>query len=482
MPDTKAAPKLLEFERAVTATLLADVQLSPDGEQVAYVTTPASREDLTSVMSIWLVDDAGGTPRRLTTSDGLDAQPRWSPDGKRIAFISDRKERGKPQLYVLDLAGGEAIRLTEQPGGEGAPQWSPDGTKLAMLVKDPETDEEKKRKEERDDAKVADASWKRNALYILDVPADAATLTALPEARRLSPEGLNIGADSGVGLSSSYSWAPDSLGLVAIATPTPKADDGFHPDVVTFDLSGEMQTLGNYEGLWSRPIYRPDGSTIGFIACEDGAPAYFALSTIPATGGPAQAVLPGYAGSFHHFAWLPEGDRMLALVEEGQSHRLRIVDPEDHSAKLACDPTGRPGNSGGFFGVAPSLSADGKRMAFVWGDATTHANVWVADVNGEAKQLTDLNPWIRDYTFGKVREISWSAPDGLEIQGLVILPVGYEEGTRYPALLHIHGGPMAAWTHRFFAGGHDWGQLWRSAATRCCCPTRAAHRAAAAPS
>ena len=251
---------------------------------------------------------------------------------------------------------------------------------------------------------MADASWKRNGLYILDAPADAASLAALPEARRLSPEGLNIGADSGVGLSSSYLRAPDSQGLVAIATPTPKADDGFHPDVVTFDLSGEMQTLGNYEGLWSRPIYSPDGSTIGFIACEDGAP----WPTSRSAPSPPRAVRlrrccratrapsttsPGCPTATACWRWSRRA-RAIACASS-----TRKTTPPSWPATRPAGPATAAASS-----ASRPASADGKRLAFVWGDATTHADAWVADVNGEAKQLTDLNPWIRDYTFGEVRE------------------------------------------------------------------------------
>ncbi len=107
-------------------------------------------------MAIWLVDADGGKPRRLTTSDAIDNSPRWSPDGSRIAFISDRKERGKTQVYLMALAGGEAIRLTDAKGPVTAIQWSPDGSKLAFTAMPEEEEDEKKRKEERNDHKIID--------------------------------------------------------------------------------------------------------------------------------------------------------------------------------------------------------------------------------------------------------------------------------------------------------------------------------------
>ena len=117
-----ADTRMLSFEQAVSATVIADVQISPDGKQIAYVTTSASKEAEAPSMAVWLVDADGGAPRRLTTSDAADNSPRWAPDGRRIAFVSDRKERGKSQVYVMALAGGEAVRLTDAQGaGDGDP-------------------------------------------------------------------------------------------------------------------------------------------------------------------------------------------------------------------------------------------------------------------------------------------------------------------------------------------------------------------------
>ncbi|CAA9587342.1 MAG: tolB protein precursor, periplasmic protein involved in the tonb-independent uptake of group A colicins [uncultured Thermomicrobiales bacterium] len=448
----------LDFERAITATVVADVQISPDGRRVAYATTAASKEGALPSLTIWLVDAAGGPSRRLTTSGAINAAPRWSPDGRTLAFLSDRHEPGKPQLYVLPLDGGEAVRLTGLPGGVGEPQWSPDGTKLAFLAREAETEDEKKRREERDDPKVADAAWKRQILHVLDAPAEPTALAegALPEARRLSPEGLHIGLSINPN-PSGFSWAPDSAGLVAVVGRGPKADDNAIADLAAFDLHGGMRRLGSFEAVTGRPTYSPDGETIAFIACDGPAPAMFALQTLPAAGGAARVLLPGFRGSCYAHAPLPDG-RLLALFGEGQTHRLRLVDPAGGGAEPALAAGDGPEN-GGALGFALSVSADGRRVAFVRGDDRAHGDVHVAEIGGAARRLTDLNPWTREQRWGEVRDLAWTAPDGLEIEGLLVLPVGYREGRRYPLLLQIHGGPAGAWAHSLLAGWHDWAQF-----------------------
>jgi Tol biopolymer transport system component len=324
--------RILDFERAVSATTVTDVQIAPDGSAVAYVTSTASKEDEHPASQIWLVPADGGAPRRLTTSEAADGSPRWSPDGRRIAFVSDRKKRGTPQLYLLDLGGGEAIRLTDREGGVGGLEWSPDGRRIAFTARDAETEEEKKRREERDDARVVDEQIKRASLWVLDVPDDPATMDELPEAQRLSPEGMHVGGDAGPG----FSWAPGGSALVATVAPSPKADDTFRPDLITVSLEGEVKNLGQFEGLLSIPKFSADGSTIAFVAAEEVIPALFSLQTIPATGGDAHIVAPGYEGSFFAFHWLPgEASRRARTTASSSSTRRPASCPTPSSRSSA---------------------------------------------------------------------------------------------------------------------------------------------------
>ncbi|MEX2314221.1 MAG: hypothetical protein WD628_00790, partial [Thermomicrobiales bacterium] len=364
MADTR----MLSFEQAVSATVVADVQISPDGRQIAYVTTSASKEAELPSMAIWLADTDSGTSRRLTTSDAADNTPRWSPDGTRIAFISDRKERGKAQVYVLALAGGEAVRLTDAKGPVTAIQWSPEGRRLAFTAMSEEDEDEKKRKEERNDHKIIDDKPARAGLFVIDVPDDAAMLStdALPEPKRVSPEDLHVGTQAGRG----FDWAPDGNGFVAVVALTPKAHYGFAPDLVTFDLDGEMKILGTFEGLLATPAWSPDGSTIGFMGCEDVTPSFFALRTIPASGGESRVMVPKHEASFGGIQWLPDGGQVVTTVEQGERRTIGVVDLEQKTVKPLFDGPETPGSATLF-----SLSADGRRVAFVHSDATSYGDV-----------------------------------------------------------------------------------------------------------
>lgn len=446
--------RMLEFEKAVSATLIADVQISPDGEHVAYVTTPASKEGEYPCSEIWLATVADGSLRRLTTSEATDAAPRWSPDGRRILFASDRKKRGTTQLYLLSLDGGEAIRLTEGKGGVSPAAWSPDGSTIAFTVKEVESEDEKERKAQRDDAIQVDGNVRRSSLWIMQVPEDVSDIDPanLPEPKRISPEEVNIGSDFfGIG----FSWSPDGSRLVTATSKSPKPTDTFMPEIVTISTDGAITSLGHFEGVFHAPKFSPDGATILINAAEEVTPALYSLQTIPASGGEPTILAPGYHGSFYTFEWLPDGKRVVTGVELAERHVFQVLDIQTGAVTDAFEPF----DEGGTGAQLLSVSADGKRIAFVRSDQYSYGNVFVADIGGKPRQLTDVNPWVRDYQFGEVRDISWTAKDGLEIQGLLILPVGYEQGRQYPTLVHIHGGPQVSWTHRLYADWKWWGQF-----------------------
>ena len=457
MADTTART-LLDFERAITGTIVTDVRISPDGGRIAYVTALLSKDEGPPTSTIWLIDAAGGPARRLTGGEAGDGSPRWSPDGARLAFVSDRKERGKPQLYLLDLAaGGEAVRLTNHESGIGAPEWSPDGALLAYTALSSASDEEKAHKEQHDELAV-DEWVKRASLYVLTVPDDPAGLAPddLPTSKRLTPDDRHVGGFTGGG----FSWAPDSKGLVAVLGRSPKAEDMTVADIALVDLDGALTLLGQFD-FPGTPKFSPDGSTLAFVGPDGQLPATGALLTMPVQGGKPTVLLRGIECTFQSVDWLSDGNRLLAQVEEGQRNRITIVDPESKALAVAdaFQPLDTPVTYGSWFGPGYSLTPDGARIAFIAAHDASLGDLYVADLGGTPKQLTDLNPWTRDYAFGETREISWTSSDGLEIQGLLILPVGYQEGVRYPLVTQIHGGPAGAWTHHLYANWHDWGQF-----------------------
>jgi dipeptidyl aminopeptidase/acylaminoacyl peptidase len=435
-------PQPLTPELLVTQKTVSDPQLSPDGERIAYCVAEISREGEHPTGDIWLVPFAGGEARRFTSGPGRDHSPRWSPDGRSLAFISDRAEPGKPALYTIATDGGEAAKAPSPPGEPSEPRWSPDGRALAFLLKEPETEEEKRRNEERDDARVEGEGLKRNRLHVLDLQSGEAT--------PVTPEGKHA---------TGYDWSPDGARLVAALTPTPREDEWFlGASIELFDAGGgEGRKLLDVRGPVEGVRWSPDGARIAYRGGSDGSPDAGAVWVVEAEGGAPRCLTESYSGTVMDVAWDPDGALLLAALEgiHGALHRTRLdgdltpLLPEARRGVGSLDPP-------------VSWSADGARYAMVAGSATETDDVWAGEVGGGLGRRTHTNPELEALLPPRSEELSWAAPDGLRVEGLLIYPAGYTEGTRYPCVTHIHGGPAWVWRDRVYANWHDWGHYLAS--------------------
>ena len=157
---------LLSPEQTLKRHRISDLQLSPDGNQIAMTVTEPVK-GTRSNSDIWILEVKTRECHRFTTSEKSDNRPRWSPDGKSLAFLSSRSE--KTQIYLLHMRGGEAESLTQGENGIRSFEWSPDGKKIAFLATEPKTEEEEKKEKDKDDARVADHDDRHARLWILDV-------------------------------------------------------------------------------------------------------------------------------------------------------------------------------------------------------------------------------------------------------------------------------------------------------------------------
>ena len=159
MPDQRA----LTIDDILALDTIADAQISPNGRYVAYTVAQGwtEPEQKLAAATIWLADvDGEPAPRPFTSGPYADSFPRWSPDGQRLAFLSDREKRGVQQIFIIPVAGGKARRLTEVKGGVANFQWSPSGTRLAFLAPDAASEDEEQRQHDKDDAQHVDHDYK----------------------------------------------------------------------------------------------------------------------------------------------------------------------------------------------------------------------------------------------------------------------------------------------------------------------------------
>ncbi|MGH7545988.1 MAG: TolB family protein, partial [Gemmatimonadota bacterium] len=333
------------FTRLVTASDLfrirdvSDPQMSPDGEWVAYaVTTRDSARD-ESDSDIWMTSWDGARTLRLTTSPESEHTPRWSPDGRSLAFLSGRGEAdGVDQVWLLPRAGGEATPLTDLAGGVSDYAWSRDGRRLALISRDPEPEPADSAAGERPQPIVVDRFFfkqdggdfllhRRDHLYLFDV--------ATKEALLLTPgdhdEAMPV-------------WSPDGsrIAFVTKRGEDPDRHDNWDVYVIDARPGAEARQVTTFEGAdahpdyGSRPTWSPDGRSIAFLQGGTPEEVWYGLQEVavaPAAGGDARVL----AGALDRNAWTPrwsaDGKEVFFLLEDDRSTHLASVPARGGSAR-----------------------------------------------------------------------------------------------------------------------------------------------------
>ena len=417
----------MTFDDVIALHTVSDAQLSPDGKSVVYVVTHADLDQNASDADLWMVPASGGEPVRLTTSKKSDTSPRWSPDGRRIAFVSTREE--KPQLYVMSPFGGEAERVTELKGGVRQLQWSPDGKSIAIVADHEPTSEEEKRVKDKDDAIVVDTGYKFTRLMIVDVATHKARTISMADATVSDPQ-----------------WSPNGQEIAYTTNPTPRADDGSFSDIwiVPASGTGTARRLVQNEGPDGSPRWSPDGASIAYVTSAASDVRQTQLAVVAAQGGTPRMVAPSFLYQPSTPNWSPDGRTIYFSASTRTTTQLYAVPASGGTPHALTDVHGVI--SGG------TISKDGTTIAYTLSDVQHPADVYVAHLGTtlvSAAKRTDHNPQLRDVAMGNGEVVRWKSSDGMEMDGVLIYPVGYEPGKRYPMVAEIHGGPAGAWTESF---------------------------------
>ena len=412
-------------EQALDRKQLSDVRFAPDGLRVAFTVTEPMH-GTTPNSNIWVLDTRTHELRRFTSSAKTDRSPRWSPDGKTLAFLSNRGEG--TQIFLLPANGGEARPLTKGKNSVGDIAWSPDGKQIAFLAEEPQTEEEERKEKDKDDARVVDISDKLRRLWIADVETGVV--------RQITKGGWKI---------SECQWSTDAKTLYAIATDRPHADQWLDRIVAINAGDGAIREILAPRGPFGDLRISRDGTKLSFVGARVDGPAPHDLYVVPAAGGATRNLT---AASLDRqilsTLWTTDGS-LLTLVDKGFSTRLYRVTMDGQAMPLPAFPV-HPSS----FDAGPSGD-----IAFI-GETTTEApELWIAMHSGGAEKLSGLNAQWQDIALSKPEFFRYKSFDGLEIEAALLRPLSYKEGTRVPLIVDVHGGPTGAWRDRF----DRWGQL-----------------------
>ncbi len=442
VPAALAAQRPMTADDVIGLKQVSDAQISPDGHWVAYVVSVVDPAQNAVNSDIYLVSadcPAVCTPIRLTSSPKADGQPRWSPDGRWIAFVSARDERA--QIWLIRPTGGEAEKLSDSKTAVQSIQWSPDGKRIAFLAPRPATAEEEKKEKAKDDAIVVDLDFRMARLSVIDVQTRKVTDLA--------------GGDIQI---NEARWSPDGARLAYSASPTPKADDGARSDIfVVAAEGGPSRKLVENPGPDAGPRWSPDGRWIAFLTRPDSLRSIGQqrLAVIAAEGGtPRVVIAPGFLYQPGPATWTADGKTLYFTASVRTTSQLYSVPAAG----------GEPVQISKTRGVmsAPTFADDGRTIAFTQATVQQPNEVQVARLgDGFApRRLTNHNPELASIGIGRSDVIRWKSKDGTEVEGLVVYPVGYDPGKRYPTMAFIHGGPAGNWTETFPGNWGNFAHVW----------------------
>ncbi|MEO8396053.1 MAG: prolyl oligopeptidase family serine peptidase, partial [Chloroflexota bacterium] len=405
----------------------SDVEISPDGAYVAFVLGKSHKpdKDTPHQKTIQVINLATRKVRAFTTKGtGTNSQPRWSPDSRRLVFVSNRANKDEKQLYVIDVDGGEAQPLTNLRGKVDDPKWSADGRSIAFLYcPSIETD-----------PVVVDAVPAFNRVWILNI--DSGDLKAA------TPENVHV---------FEYDWSSDGKTLAVLTSPHPNPMEGWYSaQLHTVDLAtGAFQQTCAMPNQLGRLSFSPDGASIGFVAgvMSDEGNVAGEIYTVPAAGGDPRNLTPDTTYSVTWIEWRDEG--ILYAARQIDSAVVAWVDP-DSGEQRGISKGAYAINGWGAQRIHPARNGT---FATLRESFLEPPNIYTGSLqDGSWTPQTVLPVDQAAFPGLRVENKFWKGGAGDNVHGFLIYPPNYDPSKRYPLFLHVHGGPSWGYVPRYFSG------------------------------
>jgi dipeptidyl aminopeptidase/acylaminoacyl peptidase len=432
-PVNAQQPKPLTPEALLSLRHLSALEFSPDGSRVAFVVAEPAKGDQ-HPGHIWLFETTTGDFRQLTYSEKSESSPKWSPDGKSLAFLSNRDTN--QQIYLLSMNGGEAAPLTKGKRNVSRFYWSHDGKQIAFVAPVAKTDAEEKKEKDKEDARVEDKDDKHARVWLLDL--------ATKSEHVLTPQNFAV---------SELAWFADDSTLAVVATDHPESDRNTERIFRVATSAGgakepgkeAMKELLAPAGPFGDLEVSPTGSTISFIGSRQDGPSPHDLWLLP-VGMPAAKNLTAVSldRAVFGYHWAKDGSVVL-LAADGFTRKLIRYSSTGAREDLTLTDT------------MPSSFAlnDAGVLAFVGENFTAPQELWFAVSGQQPKPYPHFNTSFSAFSTIKPETYKYKSFDGLEIEASMLKPAGYDGKSKLPLIAMIHGGPTGAWESSI----DSWGQL-----------------------
>jgi dipeptidyl aminopeptidase/acylaminoacyl peptidase len=450
---------------------VSDPQISFDGQAIAYTVKSSSLRDDKTEERIWMVPTAGGEPSPMTAEGVSSSHPRWSPDGKFLAFLSERNE-GKTQVWLLSRSGGEAQRLTDTPQDVDNFVWSPDSRRLVAVLRDPtpeELDAAVERKQERPDfgnqpeaATTKTKKHKAQGPWVIDRLQTKADEVGYLDRRRTHLYVVDIATKrltqvtSGDHDDSQPCWSSDGTRLAFTSNRSDEPDRNNNNDIWAVaadnsDKGAHLTQVTTNPGEDNSPTWSPDGRWIAYVTQIE--PRIFEYATkhlgvSPASGGPAKVLTlkMDRVTSDPHFS--PDSKNIYFIADDDGTQNLCRVPVQ--GGEVSCPSAARQMVSA--YSVA-GTGAIAEQVSFM--DRPDEVYFQAADTD-KLTRLTHTNDaLLSQLKLAQGEYVHFKSKDGTTVAGFLYKPVDYVPGKKYPTLLRPHGGPV--WS--YYAEFQEWAQL-----------------------
>jgi dipeptidyl aminopeptidase/acylaminoacyl peptidase len=437
VPRSKDGKKLFGTADAMRIARVSSPRISPDGARVAYLVAEiqmgkdgdASKKDEQPgkfVTQLWVAPTAGpvSAARQFTRGEKSVSNAKWSPDGKILAFTMDAGDEkdAKPQVWFLYADGGEAWQVTKHKSGVAGYEFSPDAKTLLLVATAPESAEEEKRKKVKDDAIVVDHDFKMEHLWTWDI--------VTSQEKQLTQGEFTV---------SDPRWSPDGSHITFTTQPTPRQDDSSRQTAMVLDVAtGKQRKLAETADATHTARWSPDGKWVAYLSSAGDDIYQVNLFVVSADGGASRKLTSGFELDAAEPIWGPDGK---TIYFSSLSRETEEVFAADATAGGVRQVAAKPG----VISLSEINAKDGIAVG-TWSDPTHPDDVFRSDLSfSSLDPITNQNAWLSEYALGATEVVRWkSSADGMEIDGIVTKPVGFDASHKVPFLLNPHGGPTGA--------------------------------------
>jgi dipeptidyl aminopeptidase/acylaminoacyl peptidase len=419
-------PRPMTLVDVMNVPVISDPQLSPDGREIVFVRSQANWKANKRVSHIWKINADGTGMIQMTSGVDGENTPRWSPDGKTIAFVTKRGDVENNQIYLLSTSGGEARALTSHASAVSNIAWSPDGALLYFRAPEPKTDQQKAREKLKDDVFMFDEDFQQQHLWNVQVATHA--------------EHRITGGDYSV---MAFQLSKDGHTIVVHRTPTPQFEDQEDSEIWVMDAAGNgARQITRNKIQENGASLSPDGSEILFVAGADQKFETYHNSKIflvSASGGTPRVLVPDLPYDVERAVWSKDGKSIYFLANLGVHSELFEVPAKGGKPK---DLT-----NGKHAITAWSTGGEtGNQQVFLVQELSSPGEVYTLAAAGSTpRKVTNVFDYLtRDFKLPRQERVEWKGADGTPVEGLLYYPIDYKEGQRYPLAVQTHGGPQAS--------------------------------------